>query len=274
VKEMNVLATINGLFPSLTKSEQKVAQYVEVNADEVVHLSIGDLSQKAGVADTTVIRFCRKLKFRGYQDFKVALTRDLAISQERVKAANDGETYPVVAEYLDYLKQANAQIDLTNVDQAAKMIDQAGRVFLLAAGFSGIVGRYFRERMKRLGKVVVFDGDTHLQTIDLASIQPHDLVIAISQTGNTVDVVRNIQLAGKLKAPVISITNYLDSEISSMSDLTLVAPPGHGKDSSELPPVMGQLVIIDLICQHLRDQNPERAKEMRDRINSVLIEGL
>lgn len=67
---MDILAIISSYLPSLSKSEQKVAQYILSNSDEVVNLSINELALLAEVGESTIVRFTRKIGFAGFQDFK------------------------------------------------------------------------------------------------------------------------------------------------------------------------------------------------------------
>ncbi|MDF2681881.1 MAG: transcriptional regulator, partial [Brevibacillus sp.] len=73
----NTLLQIQSLQPSFTKSEQKVAQIVLTQTESVIYSSVIDLAEKAEVGETTVLRFCRKIGFRGYQEFKLALAQEL-----------------------------------------------------------------------------------------------------------------------------------------------------------------------------------------------------
>lgn len=267
---MDVLTTINGFYPSLTKAEQKIAQYVLVNSEDVERFSIGELAEKAEVAETTVIRFCRKLHFKGYQDFKLNLARDLAA--ERVRKEDDTENSNLIAEeYIDYLKKFSKSIGQSVIVEAAKLIDQAHEVCLFGTGVSAIIGTYLKSRLTRLGISVIFDTDVHLQAINTAILKKSDVVIAISASGNTIDLLQNVEIAKRFGIKTIAISNYLSSKLSDISDLNLVPPAGSGRDSSEFLPVMGQLAIIDLICQELAEVNPERIRLMKERVNEVLI---
>lgn len=267
---MDVLTTINGFYPSLTKAERKIAQYVLVNSEDVQHLSIGDLAAKAQVAETTVIRFCRKLRFKGFQDFKLQLARDLAVISVNQETPDDKDELPT-SEYVEYLKRLQKAILPEHLAAVAKAIDQAHAVCIFGAGISAMVGNYFKTRLTRMGVAVIFDPDIHLQAIDIALLQADDVVVAISNTGNTRDLLQNVAIAKRFGVDIIAITNYLNTKLTQASDFTLAPPAGSGRDSSDFLPVLGQLTIIDLICQQLRELNPKRTQLLKDRINDALI---
>ncbi|MBU7474183.1 MULTISPECIES: MurR/RpiR family transcriptional regulator [Lactiplantibacillus] len=267
---MDVLTTINGFYPSLTKAEQKIAQYVLVNSEDVEQFSINELAEKAEVAETTIIRFCRKLHFKGYQDFKLNLARDMAAEQVRKEDSAEGSNL-ITQEYIDYLKKFSQSINQAKLHEAVNLIDHAHQICIFGTGTSGIVGTYLKSRLMRLGISVIFDTDVHLQAINTAILQKDDIVIAISASGNTIDVLQNVELARHFQTKVIAISNYLNSKLSEISDINLVPPAGSGRDGSELLPVMGQLTVIDLLCQKLTEANPERIRLMKERVNEVLI---
>ncbi len=73
---MDLLPTISSYFPSLSKSEKKVAQLILSSPDEIPKLSINELSLMAGVGESTIIRFSRKIGFSGYQDLKLELAKE------------------------------------------------------------------------------------------------------------------------------------------------------------------------------------------------------
>ena len=65
--EQDLLLKLRGLLPSLRPSEQKVATYVLAHPDEVVHLSITELSQLVEVSDAAIVKFSRRIGYKGYQ---------------------------------------------------------------------------------------------------------------------------------------------------------------------------------------------------------------
>ena len=83
----NLLLTIRGLLPSLNEQEQKVGQYVLDHPYEVIHLPMAELAERCGVGDTTIFRFCRRVRMDGYQDFKITLARELPLATPAVYAA-------------------------------------------------------------------------------------------------------------------------------------------------------------------------------------------
>jgi DNA-binding MurR/RpiR family transcriptional regulator len=269
---MRVLSTINGLFPSLTKSEQKIAQYILTNSSEIELLSIGELASKADAAESTVIRFCRKIGYKGYQAFKIALTRDLAANHsdhERSKSF----TEKLIKQYENCLVNTADLLNATDFQNVVKLLDKASHICILGVGYSEIVGKYLKAQLIRLGKVVSFDQDAHFQAINSAMLHDGDVVVAISQSGNTKDVLKNVQIARQHKVSIICITNFIHSKLVSSSDFVLTAASNLDVESTFLP-MLGQFFVIDLLCAKLMERHPAELKQFRSLINKALIDRL
>ena len=88
----------NGEF-KLRKSEQKVANWIVDNVDDITTLSITIIAEKTGVSQPTIVRFCRALGCKGYQDFKIRFAEGLAIGKVNrsinIQLEDDAETLKI-----------------------------------------------------------------------------------------------------------------------------------------------------------------------------------
>ena len=73
MKPAQLTQTISDSMHALRKSELKVAEYVLKNPLKVIRMRIVDLAEEAKVSEPTVVRFCRGVGCKGFQDFKLAL---------------------------------------------------------------------------------------------------------------------------------------------------------------------------------------------------------
>lgn len=270
---MDTITTINGLFGSLTKSEQKLAQYILNNTQEIATLSIGELSSRSNVAESTVIRFCRKIGFKGYQEFKLNLAQNLATQKAQRADLKTSEYGELVRPYFDYLIAMAPMLQTDNLAAAVELIGSANHICLLGAGLSGIVAEYLQTELIRLGKLVTFDRDIHLQTINAAVLHDGDLVIAISQSGKTKDIMNGLKVAKQHAVKVLTLTNYLNANLNLQSDVALVAPNMMGENQSFLP-MIGQFILVDQLCAKLAALQPEKSQQLKAMINNALIDRL
>lgn len=66
---MKINSMIEASYPKFTKTEIQIAEFILSNPD-ISKLTLSEMAQLLNVGEATIVRFCRKLKFQGYQDFK------------------------------------------------------------------------------------------------------------------------------------------------------------------------------------------------------------
>ena len=114
----NTLLHIRGTFPSLRPAEKRVAQVILDNPRAAVHFSITELAKRAEVSDATVVKFCKRLGYRGYQEFKILLAQDVAVKpvliHGEVEPGNDIET----------IKEKVFQANISALQETAQALDQ------------------------------------------------------------------------------------------------------------------------------------------------------
>ncbi|RPI56779.1 MAG: MurR/RpiR family transcriptional regulator, partial [Chloroflexi bacterium] len=76
MEDSGLLLQIKGVLPALPEQERRLGEHVLRYPDEAADETIVGLARCAGVSNTTVSRFCRRLGFDGFRQFKVALARE------------------------------------------------------------------------------------------------------------------------------------------------------------------------------------------------------
>src|SRR5690606_16844592 len=100
-------ARIRSVYASLAPAEQKVADYCLEQPEEVVYLSVTELADLCGVAESTVIRFAHAAGFSGYQELKLTLVTDAALSQGAEGPVSPDDPVDVFA---DKMTRFNVQV--------------------------------------------------------------------------------------------------------------------------------------------------------------------
>ena len=93
----NVFANISNSYFHLTVSEKKVADYVLAHTD-VQFMSISELAYESGVAEATISRFCRRLKLKGYNAFKLAVAKATAEEHGGISPTMEGQEGEITPE--------------------------------------------------------------------------------------------------------------------------------------------------------------------------------
>jgi 6-phospho 3-hexuloisomerase len=117
------------------------------------------------------------------------------------------------------LDEAASKISHKQVEKLIGEIHRAKKIFIMGAGRSGLVGRAFAMRLMHLGFNVYVVGETVTPTLE-----PEDLVIAVSGSGTTKSIAEWAEIAKKMKARLAAITANPDSRIGRIADVVVVLP--------------------------------------------------
>lgn len=127
---MNDDYLIHDRYDRLTKSERKVADFVLPQGNKIIYATMTEIKAATGVGDATIIRFCQKLGFNGFSDFKIAIAKE-DYTQERVARPTD--YYDDIAGHITQALDATAQlINPAKIDQTVTLMQQAKHIYYSA----------------------------------------------------------------------------------------------------------------------------------------------
>ncbi|MBR0568724.1 SIS domain-containing protein [Azoarcus sp. L1K30] len=245
-----LLARIEASFDLLRRSERAVADFVLAQPNEVLNISIAELAFRVGVSQPTVARFVNALGFSGFKDFKLRLAQSLATGVQFVHrdvSADDplSEVAPKVFDRsITALMSVRNQLDGARFAEAVELLSRARRLEFYGIGNSGIVAQDAQHKFFRFGVPSVAYSDPHTQGMAATLLQPDDVVVALSASGRTEDLLRACELAREAGAHVIAITAS-GSALSRIASLTL------GADVQEDPdiyaPMSSRIVHLTII---------------------------
>lgn len=226
---INSLTRIRSSYPVLAASEARVANWVMQQPEKIMHLSMAQVAQACGVSDTTVLRFCRNAGFQGYTDLKLSIARDVFSPTQVIHddiAQGDG---PAVIARKVFMSNIQALYDTLEVlDEEALMraidlLTQARRTLIVGVGTSAPIVQSMYNMLMRLGLDCKAQTDSYLQLMEVALLGPGDVVVAISQSGSSIDPVLTLKQAKQNGATTICITGNAQSPITEHADVTLLS---------------------------------------------------
>jgi DNA-binding MurR/RpiR family transcriptional regulator len=248
------LIRIRSTIESLKPAERAIAEYVLAQAERIVQMSVSELAAEVGVGESTVIRFCRALNYKGYQEFKLRLAQDLvepiAYIHENISFSDSAEilAQKIFQTNLQAVQDTMRSLDPEMVEVAAKMLARARRIDIYGAGYSFFSALDAKLKLTRVGLLADAYGDVHLQLMAAASLKPQDVAIGISHSGSTKDVVDTLSAARKAGAATIAITNFSPSPITRLADVVLLtASPETPLGGEVLTSRIAQLCVIDVL---------------------------
>ena len=261
----------------LTKSGRTVAEYLVQHAAEAQYLSISSLARECQVAEATVFRFCRALGFEGYHEMRIALAQANAtgalVNQHEPEP---GATTASLCEhasglFLTAINGTQNSLSPEAVEQAVDLMRAARQVFCLGQGGSMLLANDICARFSSLSNKFRTAGDSHLQILAASLMGPEDVVLFISYSGATRDMLETLRTAKASGAKIILLTHYEDSPGAKLADIVLLCGAQESPlDSGNIPVKVALLYVAEVLVLRYTMDDPENANAAQDRTSEAL----
>ncbi len=266
-----LIAKVRSQGASMTPALGRVAERVLGAPDTVLYQSITELAEEAGSSEASVMRFCRELDFSGFQDFKLALAKELAT--EAHAGRREPESDPVknlVDTAITALRETEQLLDRSAIESAAGRILAASQVEIFGVAASGVTGEYLHYKLTRVGIRSRALSDAHVASMVAETSDASAVHVIISSSGSTVDAVRVAKLARARGAFVVGVTNRSKSPLVVSCNQELVASwPETPLTGGAFPSKISQLLIVDALLAYLSKLAPERLEIINRTAGSV-----
>lgn len=246
------MVNIQSKIKLLTGSEKKVADYILENYMRVLNYTVMELAEKADVSDATVVRFCRSVGYKGFQDLKINLAQDAIVPYKHLNNSLEEEDTPeqivskVVRSEIETLEETLHILDVQELESAAKAIKNAKRVVFFGAGGSAMVAHDALHKLLKIGIRCIVEEDADIQAMESALLEDGEVAIGISHSGTNkgvLDCLRNAKANGAI---TIGLTTYGKSPLQRMCDHVLMTSTKETVFKSEsVTARIAQLAVID-----------------------------
>lgn len=274
-QNLDILERIHASYYQLTATERRVADFVLSQHAQVQFMSITQLADECGTAEATISRFCRSLKLKGFNAFKIELARHSAGSVEKVKDPSPDTPMGRFAEIRtinnDAIKQTIELAEPDKILQAVEMIEGAGRVLCFGAGGSMIMAQEFAHLFSTVTNKFIAISDSHMQMSAVATMQPGDIIVLFSYSGATTGGIQLLELANAHGFQSILITRFNKSPAAKLADVVLRCGAKEGPfQFGSVPAKVAQLIVMDMVFQEYCHRNTKKCEESIQRIASAL----
>ena len=261
----------------LTKSGRLVAEYLTHHADEAQYLSISSLAKECNVAEATVFRFCRALGFEGYHEMRIALAQANAtgalLNQQELRP--DAPTATLCehahALFLTAINGTQNALSTEAVEKAVALMREANQVFCFGQGGSMLLANDICARFASLTTKFRTAGDSHFQLLTASLMGPEDVVLFVSYSGATRDMMETLRTAKSAGAKVILLTHYEDSPGAALADVVLLCGAQESPlDSGSIPIKVAVLYVAEVLLLRYKLSDPEAATLAQDRTSEAL----
>ncbi len=276
----DILSQIKDSYGELRPAERRVADVVLADVTFSVDASNAEIARRADVSEPTVTRFCRAIGCDGVRDFKLKLAQSVVVGRLYLSPLpppepneNGSPLWNVVfGEARNALSAVERSIDPKAVLEAAELVASAHQVLVFGLGGSSTaLAQETQNRLFRYGVVISAYSDPYVMKMTASTLKPNDLVIAISSTGRTREVVEAVALAKHYRAKAIAITAP-DSDLAAVADVALTVDIPEFPDP--LKPTASRyafLAIIDLVSTAVGYRLDPDARETLRRIKYTVL---
>ncbi|MFQ3744554.1 MurR/RpiR family transcriptional regulator [Staphylococcus nepalensis] len=275
----NTLILLESSLTNLNPSEYRVAQYVIDHPHETINSSIQHLANLTNVSEATIVRLSKKIKCKGFQDLKMKIAMELNNANERGPDYDELNMNYSKESVINSISQSNiksikntAQIlSPEELEQAILILNKARKICVFGIGASSIIAEDLKQKLTRIDKWCEVGKSYDEQATLSANLTNEDVVIAISNTGQTEDMIQSLSLARDKGSQIISITKYSKNYIADLANINLffssVEKPVR---SAAMSSRIAMLNVIDILFISLASRNYERYTKLLENTRQAV----
>jgi DNA-binding MurR/RpiR family transcriptional regulator len=275
---MSTFIKIKALKDSLSISELKLAKFVLDSSNAIRELSSQELANVVGVSQSSVVKFSQKLGYKGYPAFKMGIIDALNVPNANSNlhgkiTINDSfgqMSNKLLSSKVSVLNETQKLNEEKAFIEAVELLKTSKRILICGLGGSALVGKDFSYKLQKLGMLAIEEADTHAQLAFAATLGENDLVFAISESGNTKEMINVVSEAKRNKAKIISVTRFGSTPISDMANVKLYSVADD--ESARLSSILArtaQEFIIDILFIAIT-QSSRQGRQILEKTNAVV----
>lgn len=280
-KPGKILDALGAMQNSLTRSAQRIAEYILAEPAKVTQLSLAELSALTQAGEATIIRFCRTMGYKGFQDFKMDLAIEVATHQTSRESlldgdVQDGDNAQAIGGKLqsainNVLTETLNLLSFESVEQVVKLLRPADRICLFGVGSSGITAEDAKSKLMRIGLRVDAATNNHFMYMQASLMRPGDVAIGISHSGTSPETVQALKLAKEAGATTVALTHNMGSRLTELADYVLINGNRQGQlQGDSIGTKIAQLFVLDLIYALVVKSDPAKAENIKRKTTQAV----
>ena len=263
----NVFEKINSEYYQLTSAEKKGADYAVIHQQKTQFMSISELAEEAGVAEATISRFCKRLGYKGYSAFKLAVANSTARPEDSIEEL----CQKLYAADRDAMAQTVELIRPDSVRKAADLLFSAEKVLCMGQGGSMILAQECAHLFSTARPNFYAVLDSHMQAIAASHLTARDVVLYFSYSGSTEELLKNLKIIRDRRAVAILVTRFPKSPGAAYADVVLQCGSLEGPlQGGSVAARVAQLYLMDVLFHEVCRRDVQGSAETREAVAEVL----
>ncbi|WP_414839220.1 MurR/RpiR family transcriptional regulator [Carnobacterium sp. TMP28] len=223
----NIQGRIRSIINELSNSEKKIGELILKIPSEAINMTALELATRAGTSPATVIRFCKSIDIPSFTQLKVKLSSEIESPTfegyfdikanepvHEIKAKLLGNAYQSMKETIE-------QLNDQRIDEVVDVLLHASIIYVYGIGASHLVAENISQKWNRIGKPTICATDPHILISILVTAPKEAIFIGISNSGETKEVIRLVEIAKSYKIRTIGLTQFGANSIAGKVDYSI-----------------------------------------------------
>lgn len=228
---MLIIERLN-LKEKMSEGEETIADFIMTLGKELHKYSTRNIAEATYTSAPTVIRLCKKLGFKGFDDFKEQFLKEIDYldqqygkvdvnfpftSQDNIMRA----AHKISHLYEDTVLDTMTLLHHDDLQKVLKLLKYSHSIHVFSYGTALNLAESFKEKMLKIGKNVIISNNLNYQLYEVTCIPKGDIAIIISYSGETLNIIKLAQVCKERGIPIIAITSFGENTLSQLSSVKL-----------------------------------------------------
>ena len=265
----SVIETIESNYDNFTPTEKSIADFFIYN-DKKGDFSAKKLSDKLFVSEASLSRFAQKCGFRGYREFIYEYSQSFIERQDEIT----DNVSKVLETYQELLNKTYSLIDENQIKRVIEYLNIAQKVFVCGKGSSGLAANEMETRFMRIGVNIDSITDTDQMKMRAVFHSANSLVVGLSISGETTEVLYFLKEAHNKNARTVLVTSQNKEDLKEYCDeIVLVPSLKHLNHGNVISPQFPLSIMVDLLYSFFVDEDKNKKEKMHDDTLKALGKG-
>lgn len=261
----SILPLIESKYEELTEVEKIIAEYFLETED--TDLTSKTVSNKLFISEAALTRFAKKLNLSGYREF---VYKYQSSRQSNFKRKQD-IGLPVFDSYREILLKSYNLYNYKDYEKLAEAMLKVGRIYIYGVGSSGYLATEFAQRLIRLGLDAEAITDTHMLLLNSVRLKKDSLVMGISYSGKSIEVIDGLKKAGEKGCKtVLFVANDSEKWDQYFDFVILVAHKQNLEYSNIISPQFPTMIMLDILFKKLYERRLTSGEVYMQSVNEML----
>ncbi|MEG0709838.1 MAG: MurR/RpiR family transcriptional regulator [Longicatena sp.] len=261
-------------FRNLPSAENEVRKFVLKNAKKVLTMTVYDVAKESYTSPATVVRLCKKLETKGFNQFKILLAAEINafdfMNLELLDTTNilKNDTPTTIVDKItniaiQSIEETRILANISELKEVAEKLLSADIIDLFGVGASNIVALDATYKFMRIGKNVSCYQLSDRQYVQAVNSSSNHIGIIFSYSGETLEMIKILNILQKNGCPVVAITCSSSNTLAKLADFSLPVSTRESLfRSGAMASRITQLYIVDILYALCCSIDYDNAKEM------------